>query len=387
MMSFVDPRTGPKPPARTATAPPSNDPQDVYDLIEHCRHGRIYAVEEWIRAGRPLQARHYKTRERTIWPSPIQVAVDQANHDLALLLLCNGYDLRLEGHSVLASAITKRRPDHVALLLAWGDDPSRVWPEDIFHSYDSVLIAHCWDAGVDYCKNGVLAHYLGTHANKPLLGWAKHHASDERIRRQLGMALRMALWEERERSIHLLLWAGADPLLPVGDVQWSQTGVDDDEPTPPVMDMIRSGSGRFLKLVDINDLRFDVDALAEHVCDPNAVRVLAPMRPQRDWSAAIVLALHRSLMDIRAWAEANRGCLEELGRHGARLTHMETKEIGRLRREMLRTRDNDAVRFVARWMTDEAHCDPLIYEELVRTSAMLDRLKGIGVKRPKRHGR
>ena len=55
MTQFVDPRSdpdpkAPKPPPRTTT-----DPDELAELHRLCREGRLYDVERWIRAGKPLQ--------------------------------------------------------------------------------------------------------------------------------------------------------------------------------------------------------------------------------------------------------------------------------------------------------------------------------------------
>jgi hypothetical protein len=383
---LVDPRTDPKPPAATSAIPPTDDPNTIRELIEFCQAGRIYAVEAWIRAGRPLQAQHYQVGERKTWASPIQIALDLGNHDLALLLLCNGYDLRLEQFSPLERILRQRRPDLVNLLTNWGDDVARIWPEEIFDTYDGDFIELCWARGVDYTRDGMLAQYLGQHANKPLLGWAKRRAGDERIQQQLGSALRKALWDNRERAVHLLIWAGADPMMPVGDVRWNHGGIDEDELVAPIVDIVSTRHGKLLHLLDLSDARIDLDALCDAICDREAARVLVPLRPSNDWSKAIVHNLQYMQFDsMREWRDASQGCLEELGRQGTRLANFETHQIAELRRTMLKSSDSEAVRFCVRWMQDPQRCEPSIYNELVRTPSMSKLLIELGLKkRPRR---
>jgi hypothetical protein len=53
---FVDPRTGPKPPFVGSRPEPARDPKELVPLSALCRNGRIYEVEGWIQAGKPIHA-------------------------------------------------------------------------------------------------------------------------------------------------------------------------------------------------------------------------------------------------------------------------------------------------------------------------------------------
>ena len=55
MADFVDPRTHPEPNTRPTDSVVAQSLDQVEDLHRLCREGRIYEVEAWIRAGRPLQ--------------------------------------------------------------------------------------------------------------------------------------------------------------------------------------------------------------------------------------------------------------------------------------------------------------------------------------------
>lgn len=94
-----------------------------------CRSGRIYEIERWIMAGKPLQATGYDAHGRKRPESPMEIAIAKGLYDVALLLLCNGYRLDLDSDQFstpLDQAIQRRAWDLVELILEWGVDPKTV---------------------------------------------------------------------------------------------------------------------------------------------------------------------------------------------------------------------------------------------------------------------
>ena len=55
MPTFVDPRTDPTPHPGTPPAVTTESADELVELHRLCREGRLYEVEAWITAGRPLQ--------------------------------------------------------------------------------------------------------------------------------------------------------------------------------------------------------------------------------------------------------------------------------------------------------------------------------------------
>src|SRR5690606_9122747 len=110
---------------RESVSVTTRDPAALLELHDLCRGGRLYEVEKWIRAGRPLQlAEGVRTRRRQA--SALEIALDAGNHALVLLLLCNGYDPNLEWGCPLDHALKDRRWDLLDLLLEWGATPGDV---------------------------------------------------------------------------------------------------------------------------------------------------------------------------------------------------------------------------------------------------------------------
>src|ERR1043166_504855 len=105
---FIDPRTGPKPPFASSPPEPAQDSQLLAPLVTRRRQGRIYEVEQWIRAGKPIYARTYRGRGRRM-RSPLEVAIETNQFELAFLLLCNGFPPDSGDESVLDLALRERK--------------------------------------------------------------------------------------------------------------------------------------------------------------------------------------------------------------------------------------------------------------------------------------
>lgn len=233
MSTFIDPRTHPTPDANTRPARTTANPNELADLHRLCREGSLYEVERWIQAGRPLQLAEAKTtHRRRRFKSALETALDQGNHALALLLLCNGYDPNCEAESPLNLVLRSRRFDLVDLLLEWGADPHDVDPGDLFDTYNSKLFERFRRLGVDLTADHALALTLAYHtSNKPLFGFARRHRKDDpKYQSELNIALAHDASEGNEKGVALSLWAGADPHAPALCLRyWSATDEEDDE--------------------------------------------------------------------------------------------------------------------------------------------------------------
>jgi hypothetical protein len=191
LFEFNDPRDSPKPALAKSAARTTDDPKDLSDLHRLCRDGRLYDVERWIQAGRPLQAISGGTAGQRRVASALEIALQAGNQSLVFLLLCNGYDRNLEVDSPLDLTLRARRWDLLDMLLEWGADPRRVSLADLFDSYNSGLIERFGTLGVDLTANHEMAAALAYHtSNKPLFGFAKRHREhDAKVQNELNIAL------------------------------------------------------------------------------------------------------------------------------------------------------------------------------------------------------
>lgn len=150
---------------------------DIVFFIGLCREGRVYEVEKWIRDGKLIQALDYRHGARSHpLDSPLRVAIETKQFDLARLLHCNGFLPDLEQESPLELVLRSKAKGYLELLLSWGADPKRVRPVTILETYDASLMESFWESGVDLTKEHVLAQTLSLEtSNKPAYGWAQRH--------------------------------------------------------------------------------------------------------------------------------------------------------------------------------------------------------------------
>ena len=191
----------------------------------------------------------------------------------------------------------------------------------------------------------------------------------------LSLALNEAVWDNREKAVALLMWAGTDSHRKAPTLRYSQ---EDDEPedeqSSPIEHAVMFGHGKLLKYLKPDPDLDHFDALWEEVCDPDSVDVLFDRLPPRDWSKAIKRNISRMAWRFHG-PDANRACLERiLDHHWGRLNTLGPRECGDLRRDLLKIEDGSDFSWILERLAKPRHCDPKIFSELVRTPAMKERM-------------
>jgi hypothetical protein len=79
-------------------------------LLSLCRTGRLYEIEDWIKAGKPLSV------DTSARKAPLEVAIDTGFHSLFVLLVRNEPCREVKNRS-LAHAVEKRKPEAATLPL------------------------------------------------------------------------------------------------------------------------------------------------------------------------------------------------------------------------------------------------------------------------------
>lgn len=388
MNDFVDPRTNPTPAAVERGVRLTDEPDDLEELHQLCRDGHLYEVERWIREDRPLQLTEGRPSGRRRWSSALEIALEDGNRSLVLLLLCNGYDPNREPHSPLDWALEDRRFDLLDLLLKWGADPHRVDLGTLFGTYDSDLFDRFRELGVDLTADHALAATLGYHtSNKPLFGYAKRHREkDPKIRTELNIALGHHAGEGNEKGVSLCLWAGADPHAPAPSLRYGDPEEEEDENRVVGVSAIYRACSRgqvdLLKELDPDPDQDDFDELYSVADNDRVVKFLARSALPENLEAVLRRHFWRigSNFSPISWRSEDRRALrviETLFEVGVRWEEVSKDDIAVIRRHLLKASDRifvDTMKLLAKG----DHCSREVVHELARTPAMRRRLKEVG---------
>jgi hypothetical protein len=383
---FVDPRVHPDPPCRRPAAGVASVVEDLDALHQACREGRLYDVEAWIQAGRPLQLDPEAGARARRRPSALAIALETGQHALVLLLLCNGYLLDPPG-CPFDLALKARRWDLVDLLWAWGADPTAVDACTLFETYTTPLFERFYAAGADLTRDHELAGTLAYHtSNRPLFGFAKRHrATDPKIQMELNIALAQHVDEENLKGVHLCLWAGADPHAPAPDLRtthWLEEEDEDDEEHfigwSAVERAVIFGKRDLLPVLKPDPTRDNFEKLYQSAQDAPTVDLLAALAPPSNVGAILRDQCH--YLDPR-WPSTGHypiAVLEEVFKTGARWTESPADEIAWIRRDLLKAKDHDFVELV-KLLTHDDYCSTTVLQELARTPNFRKRLVQVGL--------
>ncbi|HVN84250.1 MAG TPA: hypothetical protein VMW17_05310 [Candidatus Binatia bacterium] len=387
MTAFIDPRSDQKAGAARFPSLTTSDLATLTELHQLCRDGRLYDVERWIQAGRPLQVTQGITIKRRRLNSALEIALDARNHSLVLLLLCNGYDPNLEVRCPLDLAIRSRRWDLVNMLLEWGADVHRVSLSDLFDSYNSDLWNRFQALGVDLTEGHALAEALAYHtSNKPLFGFARRQREhDPGFQRQLNIALLHHTEEDNEKGVLLCLWAGADPHAPApsfrfpSDLDADNSEQDDEDRFlgwSAIEEACRTGNLKILERLGPDPTRDSFDDLYRMARTGYVVKFLArfalPNNP------GDVIQSHLRWLEIPPFGQQQSvdplRCLFEVG---VRWETSSGEQIAWVRRSLLRMSDSTLVD-VMKILATRDYCSQAILEALGRTPTMRARMKKVG---------
>lgn len=377
---YVDPRTDPDPGVPRPPARFTADPNALEGLHQFCRKGRLYDVERWIQAGRPLQLSPDPPADRRDrFRTALEIALDREDYSLVLLLAANGYDWSAEPESPLNTALRLRRRALLDLFLEWGADPQEMSVDALCDSYDSELYERFRSLGVDLTSGHSLASGLGYHtSNKPLFGFAKRHRLEEpRIQIELDIALAHHAWEGNEKGVMLCLWAGADPHALVPDLRWG-LGNDEDEADrySAVYAACSNGHIDILERLKPDPALDDYEELYRSARNARTVELLARSTLPRDPSKVVAGQLGSLAWPFRDDRPVDT--LRALFEAGVRWEASPKSEIACVRRDVLRT-DNWTFERVMKLLAIDDYCSREVLTELARTQAMRKRMKRLGL--------
>jgi hypothetical protein len=190
------------------------DQETIAPLVELCKAGRLFAAQEWIAAGKPVNPpppppKGKRTR------SPLEVSIDRGFHSLVQVLLegravqePKGYDCPLN------QALRLRRFDIVQLLVEHGFDPATVSMDEVFATWDPEIMDFFIERGADVRQGNPFAAAFCNRIRTALRPFKECRARHPELQEQANIALRHHCKEGNLKWVSLMLWAGADPYKP-----------------------------------------------------------------------------------------------------------------------------------------------------------------------------
>jgi ankyrin repeat protein len=209
--------------------PHASTVDELRPLTALCRTGQLFAVQEWVRQGKPI-ALAEGVLSRSKHHHPLFVSMSSGFHSMVEVLLKAGAPASCRGYSALRHAIEMDRTDLVQLLLLHGAKADEVSMCSVIESgcrpeVVDMLLA----AGRNLIDDQPIAWGL-IHCIRPTLGLLKRFVGKQpELMRQVDIALRYHAKEGNEKWVALTLWAGADPLSR-GPYDLDQDYYDDEYP-------------------------------------------------------------------------------------------------------------------------------------------------------------
>ncbi len=198
--------------------------EDFKPLVDLCKAGRLFEVQEWIASGKPVNL-PASVKKRTRKMYPLQVAVEKGFHSLVQVLLDGGAIINDGFYNAFDHAIASRRLDLIKLMVERGADINSIGMAEIFDSWDPAVVEYFIELGADVETGNPLAAALCWKIRTALGVFKRHRKRFPSFQEQVNIALRHHCGEGNIKWVSLLLWAGADPFA-------KGPGSPEDEPDP-----------------------------------------------------------------------------------------------------------------------------------------------------------
>jgi len=193
--------------------------EEMKPLLDLCRQGKLFEVQEWIAAGKPVNPPPpVPARQRT--QGPLEVAVGLGFNSLVQVLLEGGANTAEPRHGgfggfcAIEDAVCQRRLDLVELLVKHGADIRDVPMWRVFDTWDTNIMRYFVERGADTKTDNPIAYAFKYKIRTALRIYKEYEERFPDWKRQLNIALRFHTKEQSQKWVSLMLWAGADPFEP-----------------------------------------------------------------------------------------------------------------------------------------------------------------------------
>jgi ankyrin repeat protein len=188
--------------------------EEMKPLIELCRAGKLFAVQEWIGESKPVNLPPLPRRSSHAI-APLNIAIDLGFHSLVEVLLKAGATFNLDKwNGTMPRALRKRRFDIVKLLVEHGFDPKQIDMKEVFDTWDPEMMEYFIEKGADVENGNPLAYAFCNRIRTALRIFKRYQGRFPSFQEQANIGLRHHCKEGNLKWVSLLLWAGADPYAP-----------------------------------------------------------------------------------------------------------------------------------------------------------------------------
>jgi uncharacterized protein YciW len=243
--------------------PRPKPPDDIKKLLELVACGRLFAVQEWMEAGKRV---NYAESER--WEfCPLYWAAETGFHSMVELLLRAKAWTQDELDETIKSVMSAGRTDMMELLLSAGAAPLAIDFADICRKVDLPLLERLLRLGADPEKDNGFARGMVEVGARPLLAFYRMHREEfPGLHRQASLALAEAVTKRKHRLTALLAWAGADPWMPVPNTIYDHWDFDDYTRRVAAEDAALSKDVELLKSLKLKPNPEQAQELLYHAC-------------------------------------------------------------------------------------------------------------------------
>lgn len=186
------------------------DNDELEPLRRMCHQGRLFDVQQWIKAGNPVALKELPPPRRRR-NGPLCIAIDHGFHSLVQVLLEGGTPIEEGRYHALHHAVQLRRRDLVTLLIEHGAKVQDVSMQTVLATWDRAM-ADLFVANSASLVDDLPIAWGLINKIKTTLGVFKQYVGQQpKLIEQVEIALRHHARKGNAKWVSLMLWAGADP--------------------------------------------------------------------------------------------------------------------------------------------------------------------------------
>ncbi|CAB1059841.1 hypothetical protein D1BOALGB6SA_4606 [Olavius sp. associated proteobacterium Delta 1] len=368
--------------------------EEIKPLIDLCKAGKLFEVQEWIASGKPVNPppsnSGYKRK------SPLEIAMDLGFHSLIKVLLDGGANIDESRYWPLDHALYKRRLDLVKLLVDHGADIHSVSMSSVFETWQPDIMNWFIEQGADVETDNPLAYALCNRIRTALGVFKNYRDRFPSFQEQVNIALRYHCIKGNLKWVSLTLWAGADPYAK-GPDSWHE---DPDTENDQNALELAAGYEHFeifnLKKIRLDPTKPELKGILLEACHAKnsnflekLLKIGFKLGEYENSGTPLIQTLLTSMswyFDFKHWDiwktdRSNKRNMDNeesrekikmihiLAKHGAKWNPTDRSEISEARRSLLKMKSDYTVEFI--WIMSKYNaCKPEDIEELIRTPSI-----------------